>query len=127
MKVKTSELQGAALDRAVAKCEGFCPFSDGISWIIEDAGAYKKLPEYPTDWAHGGPILEREDISVAKVGRSLDDAMAPHPDCWCAHIDGVFAVYGPTPLVAAMRCYVASKLGAEVDVPDELIQLGETV
>lgn len=29
-------------------------------------------------------------------------------------------LYGPTPLIAAMRCYVASKLGEEVDVPDEL-------
>ena len=27
---------------------------------------------------------------------------------------------GPTPLIAAMRCYVASKLGDEVEVPDEL-------
>jgi len=24
---------------------------------------------------------------------------------------------GPTPLIAAMRCYVASKFGDEVDVP----------
>jgi hypothetical protein len=28
--------------------------------------------------------------------------------------------YGPTPLIAAMRCYVASRLGDEVDVPEEL-------
>lgn len=28
---------------------------------------------------------------------------------------------GETPLIAAMRCFVASKLGAEVDVPDELV------
>ena len=27
---------------------------------------------------------------------------------------------GPTPLIAAMRCYVISKLGEEVEVPDEL-------
>ena len=30
--------------------------------------------------------------------------------------------FGPTPLIAAMRCFVASKLGDEVDVPDELIK-----
>lgn len=29
--------------------------------------------------------------------------------------------YGPTPLIAAMRCYVASKLGEEVEIPDEHI------
>jgi hypothetical protein len=28
---------------------------------------------------------------------------------------------GPTPLIAAMRCYVASKLGDEVEVPEELL------
>jgi hypothetical protein len=33
--------------------------------------------------------------------------------------------YGPTPLIAAMRCYVASKFGDDlvlfkVEVPDEL-------
>lgn len=29
--------------------------------------------------------------------------------------------YGPTPLIAAMRCYVASKLGDEVEIPEELL------
>jgi hypothetical protein len=28
--------------------------------------------------------------------------------------------YGDTPLIAAMRCYVASKLGDEVEIPKEL-------
>ena len=27
---------------------------------------------------------------------------------------------GPTPLVAAMRCYVASRLGDEVEISEEL-------
>jgi hypothetical protein len=30
--------------------------------------------------------------------------------------------HGPTPLIAAMRCYIASKMGDEVKVPDELLQ-----
>lgn len=29
--------------------------------------------------------------------------------------------YGPTPLIAICHCYVASKLGDEVDVPEELL------
>jgi hypothetical protein len=28
--------------------------------------------------------------------------------------------HGPTPLIAAMRCYVQSKLGDEVEAPEEL-------
>ena len=73
-----------------------------------------------TDWAQAGQIIEREEISTAKLEETLPDAMAPHPACWSGHIDGAFVRYGPTPLVAAMRCYVASKLGDEVEVPDEL-------
>lgn len=34
---------------------------------------------------------------------------------------GIPEGYGPTPLIAAMRCFVASKLGDEVEVPDELL------
>jgi hypothetical protein len=30
------------------------------------------------------------------------------------------AVIGHTPLIAAMRCYVASKLGDEVEIPEGL-------
>jgi hypothetical protein len=29
--------------------------------------------------------------------------------------------FGPTPLIAVMRCYVALKLGDEVEIPEELI------
>jgi hypothetical protein len=28
--------------------------------------------------------------------------------------------YGPTPLIAAMRCYVASKMGDEIELPEEV-------
>jgi hypothetical protein len=31
-----------------------------------------------------------------------------------------FEEEGPTPLIAAMRCYVASKLGDYIDIPEEL-------
>lgn len=117
--MKTNELAGPALDWAVAKCEGFAPFTDGISWIIDDVGTYKRLPKYSTDWSQGGPIIERESISLAcrpKDARGL----------WCAvlgpnrFLSPDFEGYGPTPLIAAMRCYVASKLGDDIDVPMEL-------
>jgi hypothetical protein len=119
MFIKTSELQGSALDWAVAKCEGFEPFSDSISWIIDDGGTYKQLPKYSTDWSQGGPIIEREKVCVAWLSKQ-DLGMEPEHYC-VAHIDGIYTRYGPTPLIAAMRCYVASKLGDEVEVPDELL------
>jgi hypothetical protein len=112
--MKTSELTGAALDWAVAKCEKLPVTSKqyDLRFIEEYA--------FSTDWAHGGPIIEREEISTAKLEETLPDAMSPHPTCWSAHIEGLFVRYGPTPLIAAMRCYVASKLGNEVSIPEEL-------
>ena len=126
--MKTSELTGAALDWAVSRCEGH---ESRCSWMLEKEGyaawqAYEMawgnpLPNYSTNWAQGGPIIDREEISIVKVGRSIDDAMAPHPECWCAHKDGLYSRYSETPLVSAMRCYVASKLGNAVELPAELL------
>ena len=105
--MKTSELQGAALDWAVAKCEGFC--KGDFAWYYDRRDIFK----YSTDWAQGGPIIEREII-----GLDYDAA-----DGWQTRDFDTqeITATGPTPLIAAMRCYVASKLGEEVDVPKELI------
>jgi len=103
--MKTAELSGAALDWAVAQCEGF----DNGDW----------LPDYSTDWAAGGSIIEREEISISREfssGRIEWAAWTPAPFRDDAEAFG----YGETALVAAMRCYVASKLGDEVEIPDEL-------
>ena len=106
MKLKTTELQGAALDWAVAKCE----VGDAIN-EIDDPHFYS------TDWAQGGPIIERERIGFKYTGTAME---------FVAWVNGELSTvndqHGPTPLIAAMRCYVASKLGDEVEVPDELVK-----
>jgi hypothetical protein len=61
-----------------------------------------------------GPIIEREEISVNWANGQ-----------WQAHTQNdqdeyEQIEYGPTPLIAAMRCYVASKMGDEIDLPKEL-------
>lgn len=106
--MKMSELTGAALDWAVAKCEGNLP--DGYSFDSARHG-------YSTNWAKGGPIIEREGITVSKEDKY-----------WSAYfLENLFEddgsehwQTGPTPLIAAMRCYVASRLGDEVTIPEEL-------
>lgn len=105
MKIKTSELTGAALDWAVAKCEG------DISVVQFSPLASSKHYFAPSKkWAQGGPIIEREKIAI-----DYDH------DVWNAAKYGLgWYISGPTPLIAAMRCYVASKLGDEVDIPEEL-------
>ena len=126
MKMKTVELTGAALNWAVAMCEGwkYTTARDSTGqypWLIKVGKDIDPKQYRPSsNWMQGGPIIEREGISVAKVGRSLGDAMAPHPECWAAHIDGAYCRYGTTPLIAAMRCYVASKQGDEIEIPEEI-------
>ena len=113
--MKTNELTGAALDWAVAKCEPddtlALYFDEGTGEPLcrddwEDNQEYKPS----TDWSQGGPIIERERIGIRDDGG----------DGWAAD-DYIHAtMHGDTPLIAAMRCYVASKLGDEIDVPKEL-------
>lgn len=104
--MNTSELTGAALDWAVAKCEG----------VMNDFVYKSASPS--TDWAQGGPIIEQEKVCVAWLSKQ-DLGMEPEHYC-VAHIDGIYTRYGSTPLIAAMRCYVTSKLGDEIEIPTEL-------
>jgi hypothetical protein len=148
MKTKTSELQGAALDWAVGESKrGVLAIAYGLGsirgtgvffttpgkvyilrgfWDTERAiknadglraafGADAEAYSPSTDWSQGGPIIEREGIAVGMAD-----------DFWQAHLSE-FHLWenGPTPLIAAMRCYVASKLGDEVDVPEELSSIQE--
>jgi hypothetical protein len=116
--MKTNELSGAALDWAVAKCEGedVQYIDDGITQCLLRASSGRYSPS--TDWAQGGAIIEREEIELTRG--------SPDANEWVATID-LFegdvmreSQSGETPLVAAMRCYVASKLGDDVNVPEEL-------
>ena len=102
--MKTNELTGAALDWAVhvalhGSCEGHAEH------------------EYSTDWSQGGPIIEREWLEITPWPNESDEELR-----WqCKQHDSIDCVaFGPTSLVAAMRCYVASKLGDEIDLPKEL-------
>jgi hypothetical protein len=91
MKLKTSGLNEAALD-----------------WAVSAANGDSDIHPYSTDWSDGGPIIERECIELT-LNTDTTGGKWKAGDCT-----------GPTPLVAAMRCYVASKLGDEVEVPEEL-------
>ena len=97
--MKTSELTGAALNWAVGKAEGL----DG--WLAP--------VNYCGKWEHGGPIIEREGIMLVRY--TAVPILNCGPYYWKAN-----QTDGPTPLIAAMRCYVERKLGDEVNVPKEL-------
>lgn len=121
MKIKTSELTGVALDWAVAKCEGVEVeyIDDSITrcLLIKPSGSGIFTPS--TNWAQGGPLIEREWLDVTPWPNETDESQR-----WqCVQYDtvGYVSAFGETPLVAAMRCYVASKLGDEIDVPEDLL------
>jgi hypothetical protein len=109
-----ASLEGAALDWAVAKC---LP-DDTVRIYFEEETGEKlflddwEVPEFSssTDWAQGGPIIEREKMTLEWTGED-----------WMAYIRHDEEYFGPTPLIAAMRCYVASQLGDEVEVPSDLM------
>jgi hypothetical protein len=112
--MKTSELTGAALDWAVTKCEGFDHEVTSSEWGMWG---------WATDWSQGGPIIEREGIELQCNTSALQAAAYKNanPDWFaCLKFKRADHWHGPSPLIAAMRCYVASKLGDDVDVPEEL-------
>jgi hypothetical protein len=116
IKVKTSEAEDRVLNYLVGKCEGRKP--SYYTGIVR-ATAHPDFPDSPpifgpelnylTDWALAGPIIERERIASWGDGDLY----------WEAECGWAWAK-GPTPLIAAMRCYVTLKLGDEVEVPEEL-------
>ena len=140
--MKTSELIGPALDWAVAKCEGLKECMVFGRGTVKDTGFavpnkrggyepvllkcvhdkwFKQCDGYPwgsgqviwqpsTDWSQGGPIIERERLELKDDGGTD----------WLASHNNETVQFGPTPLIAAMRCYVASKLGDDVEIPEEL-------
>lgn len=116
--IKTSELAGPALDWAV--CESL-----GQDYFFPDTGPQQ--PEFSEDWSQAGPIIEREEIElhvIPDMRIPSNWANCKDEDHWTANIwpdeRDLIIVAGPTPLIAAMRCYVASKLGDEIGVPEEL-------
>lgn len=113
MKIKTTDLIGPALDWAVAKivCDA--------GWLARHLHLLPTMP-FSTDWSQGGPLVAREKLEL----RCNDDGW----QAFCfgfpvakAHSGKKVWASGPTPLVAAMRCFVASKLGDEVEIPEELL------
>lgn len=70
-----------------------------------------------TDWAQGGPIVEREGICIK---RQLPCSVGYEWNSWQHTKFGNGDASGPTPLTAAMRCLVVGKLGEEIEIPYEL-------
>jgi hypothetical protein len=123
MKIKTQDLTGPALAWAVATLSGYTNlhrrelrgYEHPTTVLAMDAcNGWAEFSSLYLDWERCGPIIEREAISIRPIGNRTWEA-----EEWSRDGCQTFAE-GPNPLVAAMRCYVASKMGDEVEVPEEL-------
>lgn len=100
----------------------------------DSAGNAVPIPAFSRDWSMAGPIIEREGIAtfpsrqdsgvvwcadLCKGGfpsfplRDLDN----RPAWWFEEGE---VITGPTPLIAGLRAYVASRLGEEIEIPPNL-------
>ena len=102
--MKTSEMKDLILDWAVAT-------ANGDTFTL----AHQDWAWYSSDWSVAGPIIEREMIEIG--AHEPKDIEWVARDYWKEN-----TMTGPTPLIAAMRCYVASKLGDDVEIPKELLK-----
>src|SRR5690606_21965244 len=116
------ELSGVALDWAAAKADGLEPYvCDFDYWAVDCAdclemeigGEFEDSYSPTVSWDLGGPLIHKHGLWLSDDN---DDPEQPH----ISSIRGAHMQVGPTPLVAAMRALVASKLGDEIEVPDEL-------
>jgi hypothetical protein len=130
--MKVAELTCAELDYWVAKAEGMplvselseigmaaagmappCIFlKDGVYGIASADKSGKWEPS--TNWSQGGPVIEREGVDLEHHKESV---LGKEETWWEAYYraDVCQCFTADTPLIAAMRAYVASKFGDEVE------------
>jgi hypothetical protein len=128
MKMKTADLTGAALDWAVWEAKQFKDGQEKLTFYGKSLwyGEGYKYEWFPSlNWAQGGPIIEQTKMTLDYFG----DGSYKDGGMWMAtyFIDTPHGTHmntceqeGPTALIAAMRCYVANKLGDEIEIPEEL-------
>lgn len=136
---QVSTLSGAALNWAVAMCESQIVFWNGKDKALYCGNGkpnfmgYKGDHEYSpsTNWTQCGPIIEQESIFIVRekaghLGRRLWAATSGRNQAVGISEESIklyrdHFTFGPTPLIAAMRCYVTSKVGTIIEIPKELL------
>lgn len=115
MLIKVATATTNQLNYLVAKCEGVrvvC-VQEGITYVEKypklGGAAYTPI----TDGELASVIIERERIHLE-----------PKTSCWGAYYNrfsGSVYANGKTFLIAAMICFITTNLGAEVEIPDFLV------
>lgn len=132
--MKVSELEGKQLNRLVAQAIGWQYDERSIipGWTKDGEVKFVGFFDPSGNWSIGGPIIEREKIEIIYYGDLGDKGpWEAQMGCDTHYIDQGpgDAIAGSTPLVAAMRCFVAAKLGEDVTInagPNPEIQNGDS-
>jgi hypothetical protein len=135
-----------AFDLRINTCgtQSFWMYTTPKSKYFPESMHYLANVEYSTDWAVGGPIIEQQNITLiranddyaidskgfttnqripqwfAQTSKSGHDIRTGYEGEYfdpCFMVEENLGMYGPSVLIAAMRCYVFSKLGDSVEVP----------
>ena len=129
---KVSEATGDILDYLVAVAQGATvvekhhgDFQGFYVVIASDLFSKVGRSYSPSSrWNQGGPIIEQENIKLfpnvggtwsAQIRHEEDHQLVSHKV-----LAGWSRGSGSTPLIAACRCFCASKLGEYAEVPEEL-------
>lgn len=110
-----SELRGIALSWLVNVCHGHTP---SVKRTEDNIFFFGGRTDYATAWEFGGPIIDREGIEL----ENSNDLTKGKKFARMRSVDFRFGMFGDTNLEAAMRCYIVSKLGETVEIPDELVE-----
>jgi len=116
---KVSELDFPQLDMAVAMAQG-------LRWEMDDYMGNRMVFVFPGPsakrsnmyspscwWSDGGRIIEKAGIALRRVNWTWTATVWAH----AANTETAFDADGKTPLIAAMRAFVCSKLGPVVELP----------
>lgn len=132
VKMETKELTGSALDWAVCIALGWrrsldpledCGWRGEPAFEGDDVGALMAGSEFSpsTNWAHGGPLIDEFNVSTVLMGEPLTwtGIIGVEFDAG-NNLTGLIESTGSTPLIASCRAIVQSKLGRQIDIPEDL-------
>lgn len=133
MKRKVKDLTEQQVNFLVAKLEGYEPrynwmhAKDGyVQWQSTEGAWGNPIIGYCFDRRHSQFIMEREGIATWKNGNEWRAAHPLYAEGYYDPDDGIIDMgrydgqEGHTQIEAALKAYIAAKLGSEVEIPEDV-------